>query len=53
MISGIAKQLLLSITPQLRGTLVEFANDFKARAAKTSNPWDDVLAAVICALLGV
>ena len=46
-------QVLGAMTPQLRKTLEAFAKDFREQARKTPNPWDDLLADVICSLLGV
>lgn len=45
--------LIASVSAPLREQLVTFAKKFKADAAKTENPWDDFLAALICTMLGI
>jgi len=46
-------QILQVVSAPLRDTLVKFANDFREQARKTPNPWDDVLADIICWLFQV
>lgn len=41
------------VTPELRDKLVEFAKSFREDAKATDNPLDDVLAAILCGLLGI
>lgn len=45
--------LVASVSQPLREELVTFAKNFKVKAAKTENPWDDFAAAVICWALGI
>ncbi len=45
--------LIASVSAPLRQQLVTFAKKFKEDAAKTENPWDDFLAALICTMLGI
>ena len=45
--------LVASISGPLRQELVTFAKNFKEKAAKTENPWDDFAAAVLCSVLGI
>lgn len=45
--------LIASVTPELRKSLMEFAKQFRVDCKKTENPWDDFLADVICWALGV
>ncbi|MBA7479188.1 hypothetical protein ES707_14620 [subsurface metagenome] len=45
--------LVASISEPLRVELVRFAKDFKVKAAKTLNPWDDFAAEVLCFVLGL
>lgn len=47
------RQLLTVASGPLRQQLTEFAKKFREEAKATPNPWDDVLADVICWLLGV
>ena len=44
--------VLGAATPELRKMLVEWVAEFKEKAAKTPNPWDDMLAALLEALIG-
>lgn len=46
-------QILGSISENLLAGLKEFAIKFRADARKTANPWDDVLADLICGMLGI
>ena len=50
---GLLRQILGVVSGPLRDTLVNFAKSFRASARKTENPWDDVLADIICWLLQV
>lgn len=52
-IINILRRILLSASEPMREMLVKFATDFRTRARETSNPWDDVLADLICLLLQV
>lgn len=45
--------LLGAITPALLDMAKTFALDFYKRAKETDNPFDDILAGFVCALLGV
>lgn len=40
--------ILTTASGPLREKLVKFAKDFRDEAKKTANPWDDVLADIIC-----
>lgn len=44
--------ILTNVTPALLDQLRDLARTFKAKAAETPNPWDDLLANVLCALIG-
>lgn len=46
-------QILLAATPAIAEELRQFARDFRERAKKTPNPWDDAAADLICFVLGV
>lgn len=45
--------LVASVSPDLRQEMIKFAKTFKAAAAKTQNPWDDFIAAIIYWVLGL
>ena len=45
--------LVASISEPLRKELVTFAKNFREGAKKTSNPWDDFAAAVLCWVVGI
>lgn len=45
--------VLLAATPAIRDELKKFAADFRERAEKTTNPWDDAAADLLCFILGV
>lgn len=45
--------ILPMLTQELRGLLETFARQFYAKAKKTENPWDDMLAGFIMAILGL
>lgn len=53
MIRQVLFMLVSSMTPALVGTAREFAIAFKEKAGKTTNPYDDIVAGLLCALLGV
>lgn len=40
-------------TPEIAAELKRFARDFREKAKKTENPWDDVAADLLCFVLGV
>ncbi len=46
-------QILSVISGPLRTQLTDFAKKFREDARKTANPWDDILADIICWLLQV
>lgn len=48
-----AGQILGSVSSNLLVALKDFALKFREDAAKTENPWDDILADFICGMLGV
>jgi len=39
------------MTPALREALCTFAKEFKTKATETDNPWDDVVADLLLAVL--
>jgi hypothetical protein len=39
------------ITPALRDMLAEFVDEFEKRAKQTANPWDDLVADILRAVL--
>lgn len=45
--------LVASISEPLRKLIVDFAIDFRVRAKKTPNPWDDFAADVLCWVVGI
>lgn len=45
--------LVASISKPLRDELVIFAKNFREKAKKTENPWDDFAADFICYVLGI
>lgn len=45
--------IMVSISGPLRAELVSFAKEFKVKAKKTENPWDDLVAEGLCWLVGV
>jgi len=45
--------LVASISEPLRKLLVDFAKDFRERAKKTPNPWDDFAADILCWVVGI
>lgn len=46
-------QIMMAATPHIAEALRDFAKEYRAKAAETSNPWDDRLADMICFLFGV
>ena len=47
------RMLLAAISGPLRQDLMKFAEAFRVKAKQTENPWDDLLADIICWLLGM
>lgn len=47
------RRILSSASGPLRKTLIDFAISFREQAKKTPNPWDDILANIICWILQV
>jgi len=47
----ILRTILLAASPELREMVVEWVNLFEAKAKQTDNPWDDVLASILKAIL--
>ena len=45
------RAILSSSSGPLRKTLNDFAISFKESAKKTANPWDDILADILCWIL--
>lgn len=44
--------LVVSVaSPELRKALAELLNDLEKKAAKTPNPWDDILVAMLRTIL--
>lgn len=52
-LAGLATQVLASVSTNLLLEIKAFAVSFRERAAATTNPWDDVLADLMCGLLGI
>lgn len=52
-ILNLIKQLLTVASPPLRAELLKFVNDYRESAKKTPNPWDDILAGLLCWIVGV
>lgn len=46
-------QILSVASGPIREELVNFCIDFRKRAAKTPNPWDDMLADILCWVVSV
>ena len=46
-------QLMALLTPALREMLLQFANDFYAKAKTTPNPVDDIVAALLLGILNI
>jgi len=47
------RKILMSASGPLRKTLEDFAISFREQAKKTANPWDDILADILCWVLQV
>lgn len=47
------QQLLCVTSGPIREMLNNFAKELRANAKETTNPWDDILADVVCWLLAV
>ena len=47
------RKILGSASGPLRKVLTDFAVSFRDQARKTANPWDDILADIICWVLQV
>lgn len=47
------ERILGSVSINLLETLKQFAEKFREDARQTDNPWDDILADLICGLLGI
>ena len=45
--------VLAALSGPLREELVKFAKEFREKARKTENPWDDVVADILCWLLQI
>jgi len=39
--------IIAMVTPELRKTICKLLKDFVSHAAKSKNPWDDILAKVL------
>jgi len=52
-LSPLITQFLASISPSIRTALKSFAKELWERAQETNNPWDNVLAALLYAILGI
>ncbi len=50
---SIAMAALTGMTPALREQLSQAARDFRTKAAETKNPYDDILANMLCGILGI
>lgn len=55
--NAILMRLLLSLLPQVSPVLVDWvralAVSFKSKAKETDNPYDDIVAEIFCAILGI
>ena len=49
----IARELIDVISPELRDYLKDAVSNISAHAAKTPNPWDDLLASLLKAILNL
>ncbi len=45
--------VLAALSDPLRAQLIVFAREFREKARKTPNPWDDFAADIMCWLLGI
>lgn len=52
-IINLIRRILGSASAPLRKVLTDFAVSFRDQARKTTNPWDDILADIICWILQV
>jgi len=52
-LSPLITQFLASISPSICTALKNFAKELWERAQETNNPWDNVLAALLYAILGI
>lgn len=50
---NLLRQILSVASEPVRDMLVNFATDLRTSAKQTPNPWDDILADVVCWLLNV
>lgn len=46
-------QIFSVASPAMRAELAKFCSDYKESAKKTPNPWDDILAEMLCWIVGV
>lgn len=46
-------QILGAATPAMRAELVKFLSEYREACQKTPNPWDDILAEMLCWFCGV
>lgn len=52
-LSNMVAQMLASVSSELLENLKSFAVEFRSDTRKTVNPWDNVLADLICGILGI
>lgn len=50
---AIIQILLQAISPHLRDLILNFVKDLSVQAAKTPNPWDDILVAILKTVLDI
>ncbi|MBA7520720.1 hypothetical protein ES705_12816 [subsurface metagenome] len=50
---SVVQLLLNAISPTLRALIVNFVKDLSIQAAKTKNPFDDIVALLLKALLDI
>lgn len=47
------RQILSVASGPIRDLMINFATDLRNQAKATPNPWDDILADIVCWLFGV
>lgn len=52
-LAGVARQVMSSVSVDLVVNLRNFAIKFREDARQTENPWDDIVADLICGILGI
>jgi hypothetical protein len=52
-IAKVLKPIVGLITGELSEDIKGWVTDFRAKAADTPNPWDDILAEFLCGIFGI